>query len=174
MTRTITVALSVLAWTVLAPCVVSAQTAPPTYDGDPSVYKIIYEDQNLRLVEAHWKAGQTDKPHSHPASVAYAAQDCTVRLHLPDGTTRDISPKAGTRNGGRRYTLAHRRKSRRHRLSRALYRAQIIQPASVRVANSSRSASASATERSRTRQRPILPKRRLRSTTCPLRLATAK
>jgi hypothetical protein len=96
MIRKVTLGLAVIALAQLPAVGLRAQTAPPTYEGDPSVYKIIYEDQNLRLIEAHWKAGQTDKPHSHPASVAYAVQDCTVRLHLPDGTTRDISPKAGT------------------------------------------------------------------------------
>jgi len=43
-----------------------AQSAPPTYQGDPSVYKIIFENDSFRVIAATWKAGQTDQPHSHP------------------------------------------------------------------------------------------------------------
>jgi uncharacterized protein involved in exopolysaccharide biosynthesis len=34
-----------------------AQNAPPTYQADPSVYKVIFEDANFRVIEATWKAG---------------------------------------------------------------------------------------------------------------------
>ena len=72
-----------------------AQSAPPTYQGDPSVYKIIFENDSFRVIAATWKAGQADQPHSHPiASVVYALNDC--KLTNPDGTTRDVVNKAGT------------------------------------------------------------------------------
>jgi hypothetical protein len=75
----------------------SAQNAPPTYQADPNVYKIIFEDQNFRVIEAIWKAGATDKSHSHPvASVNYSLNDCSLVLTGPDGVTRTINPKAGT------------------------------------------------------------------------------
>jgi hypothetical protein len=75
----------------------AAQNAQPTYQADPDVYKLIFEDQNFRVIAATWKKGTTDRPHSHPVPfVAYALGDCTLRLHNPDGTTRDISNKAGT------------------------------------------------------------------------------
>jgi hypothetical protein len=74
-----------------------AQTAPPTYQGDPAVYKVIFEDQNFRVIEGTWKKGEHDKAHSHPVpSVGYALTDCVIRIHQPDGKTRDITNKAGT------------------------------------------------------------------------------
>ncbi len=74
-----------------------AQSAPPTYRADPSIYKVIFEDQNFRVIEATWKNGEHDKGHSHPvASVAYGLTDCQLRLHEPDGKTRDITSKAGS------------------------------------------------------------------------------
>ena len=77
----------------------AAQNAPPTYQADPSVYKIIFEDANFRVIAATWKAGQTDKAHSHRVpSVAYAVTDCTLKLTGPDGKTTNISPKAGSSN----------------------------------------------------------------------------
>ena len=74
-----------------------AQNSPPTYQADPDTYKVIFEDQNFRVIEVTRKKGTTDKPHSHPVpSVVYALEDCTLRIHNPDGTTRDLSNKAGT------------------------------------------------------------------------------
>jgi hypothetical protein len=79
----------------------AAQNTPPTYQGDPDTYKLIFEDQNYRVIAATWKKGTTDKPHSHPVPfVVYAIDDCTLRIHNPDGTTRDINNKTGTATSG--------------------------------------------------------------------------
>jgi hypothetical protein len=37
----------------LAATIAFAQTALPTYQGDPDVYKVIFEDQNLERVPAN-------------------------------------------------------------------------------------------------------------------------
>jgi hypothetical protein len=74
-----------------------AQSAPPTWQADPSVYKVIFEDQNFRVIAGTWKKGVHDKPHSHPVpSVAYALTDCTSRIYGPDGKTSESNSKAGT------------------------------------------------------------------------------
>jgi len=44
-----------------------AQTAEPTYKGDPAVYKVIFEDANFRVIEAIRKKGVHDKAHGHLA-----------------------------------------------------------------------------------------------------------
>ena len=76
---------------------IMAQTAPPTFQGDPDVYKTIFEDQNLRVIAATWKKGERDKSHSHPLpSIVYSLNDCQFRIHAADGTTRDLPTKAGT------------------------------------------------------------------------------
>ena len=76
-----------------------AQSAPPTYQADPSVYKVVFEDQNFRVITGTWAPGVTDKPHSHPVpSVAYALTDCTLQLTSADGKTVTLTPKAGTVN----------------------------------------------------------------------------
>jgi hypothetical protein len=73
-----------------------SQSGEPTYKADPDVYKVIFEDQNFRVISATWKAGTTDKPHTHPLpSVIYSLTDCTQKLHAADGQTRDINSKAG-------------------------------------------------------------------------------
>ena len=79
----------------------AAQNAPPSYEADPTVYKVIFEDQNFRVIAATWKKGETDKPHSHPLPfVVYALDDCTLHVHNPDGTTRELKNKVGGANAG--------------------------------------------------------------------------
>jgi hypothetical protein len=79
----------------------AAQDAPPSYQADPTVYKVIFEDQNFRVIAATWSKGAADKPHSHPLPfVVYALDDCTVRVHNPDGTTRELKNKAGVASAG--------------------------------------------------------------------------
>jgi hypothetical protein len=99
MNRRVTIALGATALLYAASSAAVAQNAPPTYQADPSVYKIIFEDQNFRVIAATYKAGQTDQSHSHPVpSIAYALNDCTLRTHAPDGKTRDIDVKTGIVN----------------------------------------------------------------------------
>ena len=96
MNRSATIALCFTALLCLPASVAFAQNAPPTYEADPNVYKVIFEDQKFRVIAATWKAGVTDKAHSHtPPSVGYFVTDCTLRLRSADGKTVEINPKAG-------------------------------------------------------------------------------
>lgn len=84
-------------------CIVSAaaQESPPSYQADPTTYKVIFEDQNFRVIAGTWKKGTTDKPHSHPVPfIVYALDDCTVLVHNPDGTTRELKNHAGVASAG--------------------------------------------------------------------------
>lgn len=95
--RTVLGLSAAMIWMVSA----AAQEAQPSYRADPTVYKVIFEDQNFRVIAGTWKKGSTDKPHSHPSPfVVYALNDCTLRLHNPDGTNRDAKSKAGTAFAG--------------------------------------------------------------------------
>jgi hypothetical protein len=74
-----------------------AQSSPATYQADPSVYKVIFEDENFRVIAASWAKGARDKDHAHPSpSVGYALTDCSLKVVAPDGKTRDINSKAGS------------------------------------------------------------------------------
>jgi hypothetical protein len=74
-----------------------AQNAPTTYQGDPDVYKVIFEDQNFRVIASTRKKGVHDRVHSHPLpSVVYNVNDCVTRLYAADGKTMDVTGKAGT------------------------------------------------------------------------------
>ena len=72
-----------------------AQAAPPSFQASPEIYKLLTENAQFRVVEVTWKPGQRDKMHGHPASAVYLLTDCALRNFLPDGSTRDNSPRAG-------------------------------------------------------------------------------
>ena len=98
MNRRITLTLSTIALLHVVSAVAWAQNAPPSYQGDPDVYKLIFEDQNFRVIASTRKKGVHDKVHGHPvASVVYYVTDCTTRTYGPDGKPgADSTAKAGT------------------------------------------------------------------------------
>jgi hypothetical protein len=60
------------------------------------IYKVVAENDSLRVIEATWKPGQRDAMHSHPAIGFYFLSACaSMRAHLADGTTRDWSATPG-------------------------------------------------------------------------------
>ena len=74
-----------------------AQTAPPSFQADPNVYKVIFEDENFRIITATWDKGVHDKAHSHTVpSVVFFFDDCAARLHASDGKATDATFQAGT------------------------------------------------------------------------------
>jgi hypothetical protein len=93
----VTIALSTTALLYITSSAAVAQNAPPSYHGDPDVYKVIFEDQNFRVIASTRKKGVHDKAHSHPVpSVVYFLTDCVTRLYTPDGKTTENTRKAGT------------------------------------------------------------------------------
>ena len=74
-----------------------SQTAEPTYKADPSVYKLIFEDANFRVIEATHIKGIHDKAHSHGGQfIVYNLTDCTMKTYAPDGKATERDGKAGT------------------------------------------------------------------------------
>jgi hypothetical protein len=93
----IALGLSTMALLYMASSAAVAQSAPPSYQADPDVYKVIFEDQNFRVIASTRKKGVHDKTHGHPvASVIYNINDCVTRLYAADGKTNDVTGKAGT------------------------------------------------------------------------------
>jgi hypothetical protein len=91
------IAMLVSAFLTVAPSPAVAQSSPPSYQGDPDVYKVIFEDDNFRVIKSLRKKGEHDKPHSHPLpSVVYFLTDCPTRVYTPDGKTSETTSKAGT------------------------------------------------------------------------------
>jgi len=75
---------------------VLAGNAPIASEASPQVYKVIAENDEWRVLEGTWQPGQEDNFHSHTADrVSIFPMDCDLRLTKPDGTFKDVHPKAG-------------------------------------------------------------------------------
>ena len=73
-----------------------AENYPSAPEASPDVYKILDENDQWRVIEATWQPGQEDNFHNHPADrVSLAQTDCKLRLTKPDGSYKDVNPKAG-------------------------------------------------------------------------------
>jgi len=69
--------------------------APLSHDMSPDVYRILAEDEHLRVVEAIWQPGQRDLFHSHPPFSAYLLTDVDGLLMFPNGRNSKVRFAAG-------------------------------------------------------------------------------
>lgn len=51
----------------------------------PNNYKVLMENDHVRVLEMNLKAGETDNTHSHPDETVYFLTGSKVKIHLPDG-----------------------------------------------------------------------------------------
>ena len=73
-----------------------ADSVPDAVSASSGVYKVIAENDALRVIEATWQPGQRDVMHAHPAIGVYFLSDCeNMRTHLTDGTPTDWSASKG-------------------------------------------------------------------------------
>lgn len=68
--------------------------ADPT-STDPDKYKVIFENNRVRVLEYRDDPGQRTEPHEHPDSVMYTLCSFQRRLVAETGDTRDIELAAG-------------------------------------------------------------------------------
>jgi oxalate decarboxylase/phosphoglucose isomerase-like protein (cupin superfamily) len=73
-----------------------ADEVPLSFQASPEVYKVIAEDENMRVGIATWQPGQRDKNHSHPTAAFYTIKDCQARITSADGKVKEVNNKAGT------------------------------------------------------------------------------
>jgi hypothetical protein len=51
----------------------------------PDNYKLLMENEHVRVLQMDLPAGRKDNQHSHQAETVYFIQGSKVRIHLPDG-----------------------------------------------------------------------------------------
>lgn len=54
-------------------------------EASPEHYKLLFENDHVRVLEMKLKAGQIDNQHSHPSETVYFVKGSSVRVHLPEG-----------------------------------------------------------------------------------------
>jgi quercetin dioxygenase-like cupin family protein len=62
---------------------------------DPTHYTVISENDQVRILKAHYGPHEKSVMHSHPNAVAVFLNDGKVKFTLPDGKTQESVEKAG-------------------------------------------------------------------------------
>jgi len=62
---------------------------------DPDKYKVIFENDQVRVLEYVDHPGARTQPHDHPDSVMYTLSTFRRRLYGADGESRDVELSAG-------------------------------------------------------------------------------
>ena len=78
-----------------APSAALAQDVPHSTVASPDIYKVIAQNEQFQVISAAWKPGQRDAWHSHKDSGIYFLTPCNLRLHMPDGKSRDVNVPVG-------------------------------------------------------------------------------
>ena len=58
-------------------------------EASPDVYKVLFENEAVRVIEMTLKAGQTDNQHSHRDETVYFITGSKVKISLPDGNSME-------------------------------------------------------------------------------------
>jgi hypothetical protein len=77
------------------------------HEASPEIYKVLAENELMRLILATWEPGQRDSWHGHPATSVYYVTDCHVRAFFPDGSQKDLQRKGGTGRTRSRPVTSH-------------------------------------------------------------------
>lgn len=62
----------------------------------PETHQVLLENDHVRVLNVHIKAGEKVPMHSHPASVVYFLSDGKLKITFPDGKQVVREVKAGT------------------------------------------------------------------------------
>ncbi len=71
----------------------TAWADPSKVAGD--VYRMVMENEQVRVFDVQFKPGQKAVMHGHPNHVVYVLNDYTLDLKLPDGSSQVVPLKAG-------------------------------------------------------------------------------
>jgi beta-alanine degradation protein BauB len=61
----------------------------------PLSYKVILDNDYVRMLEISTKPGDRDEMHSHPVNAWYAIKGAKIRLYTPDGESQDVEITPG-------------------------------------------------------------------------------
>jgi quercetin dioxygenase-like cupin family protein len=88
------VILSVVAVGALAGAAVMLR-AQDAVKVDAKHYTVAFENDQVRVLKAHYGPGEKSEMHSHPNSVAVFLTDAKGKFTFPDGKSEEFNGKAG-------------------------------------------------------------------------------
>src|SRR6266699_4804842 len=79
----------------------------------PQYYKVLLENDLVRVLEYRLKPGEKEPMHSHPAGVVYVLSGATLKFSYPDGRTEEKAAATGEAIGRDPVTHASRTSAKR-------------------------------------------------------------
>jgi quercetin dioxygenase-like cupin family protein len=81
----------------------AVQTPTPAGEIDavkasPANFRLLLENERVRVVEYSLRAGERDQWHTHPARVSYVVSAGTVKVNTADGKSMVFEEKVGDTN----------------------------------------------------------------------------
>ncbi len=73
----------------------SAQSMPGATEASPNIYKVLAEDDTMRVILGTWQPGDRDEWHGHPPSSVFFVTDCHIRVSEADGRIHEHAIKSG-------------------------------------------------------------------------------
>lgn len=73
----------------------SAALAADPLDVAPDMYKKLFENEKVRVMEVQFAPGQAIPEHSHPDHFVYVLQPGQLRISKPDGSATDADLQPG-------------------------------------------------------------------------------
>ena len=61
----------------------------------PNLYKVVLENDRVRVLEVRARPGEKSEIHSHPSYIAIAISDSQMKFTLSDGQSVEVELKAG-------------------------------------------------------------------------------
>lgn len=61
----------------------------------PHVYKVLFENERVRLLEVIMQSGDSSEMHSHPDNLVYVLSDGKVTFTAPSGEATDLDLTEG-------------------------------------------------------------------------------
>lgn len=62
---------------------------------DPQHYKVVFENDSVRVLRIHYGPGEKSVMHSHPQAVAVFLTDSHTLMTFPNGKSEESNAKAG-------------------------------------------------------------------------------
>ena len=61
----------------------------------PGIYSLLFENDQVRVYDIRFEAGDRIAMHSHPDHILYILSPGTIKLSYADGTSKDVTVEAG-------------------------------------------------------------------------------